>query len=243
MSGEAQVANLKQAEVELLKKNESSSAEETSVGENGENQIETDETPQYPNNQAINQNANNQKILFAVTVERKAASWLSAKNEGFSGENTGLDILTVENKENGHSLSIRVQSVANHPKYPEGNTIIGDFTLVYKTKSSLFKSDALLITNTTTLSGLKIGENGFMQDSQGRERKNTARWLMHSLWGTGRPRPDRNPFSGGCIMPKTYGEMLQFFVFLTKEGVTDGMKIPGKIIEEVTTSNNTTGGR
>ncbi len=158
---------------------------------------------------------------YSARLIRNANSWQSGLNEGFSRKNVGLDILKITNNLTSSSTEFNVQSVANHPEYPIGNTVVGDFDLKAYSESASFNSTVLLIANAETLSGIKIGDDGHELDSDGNSLP-TGRWLGH----------EPPPFSGGCIIPATEEDQNKDVDYFTTEGINDGTVIKSTIIEQ-----------
>ncbi|MBB6480884.1 RHS repeat-associated core domain-containing protein [Spirochaeta isovalerica] len=155
---------------------------------------------------------------FTGVLNRDGNSWGSRSFPEFRG----IDTFTITNGYTGDSLTINVQSVANHSKYPIGNTVVTDFDFKAYSESSISDNPVLLIANAETLSGIIIGPNGHELDENGNEMS-TARWLGH----------DGKPFSGGCVIPATQEDFDNLLNFFQEQGIDDGTVIPVQLNQEI----------
>jgi hypothetical protein len=168
---------------------------------------------------------------ITVTVYRSVYSILSRVQDAFPERTfTGLDVTVFRNTDSGDTFVMTGgQSVANSEDYPVGNTVRGDFTMVYDDPAdTIYWGASFVIANTRTWGGTEVGSEGRIRGT-----RDTPRWRMHSNYfrdrTTGRwfPVPMQ---SGGCVM-HPFEEMEGLAEWLTDQGVLYEDTFAGSVMD------------
>ena len=198
----------------------------------------------YVNNDPVNyvdlwgllaSDGKNDKIK--VYVYRNLASYDISRDRS-KPKNENLDTLILINNKTGDSLVVHhVQTVANYPSTKPDGTPAADsypdtvaatsFSLVYKTTTNVASGPAAVISNTRTVSGKIIDEEGYTQAGN-----TSGRTLLHSPGKPDGTGDYRHAYSQACFIPDTSEDNQKIFDTLEKWGAEDGDVFAGKVINQ-----------